>query len=59
MDIQEVIVTIIGIVVLIIIARKVFRIAKGKENACSCCEKTGCSQCPYQQLSNKHTNQSK
>lgn len=45
MDIQEVIVAIIGIILLYVCIRKITRIVKGKENPCSCCDKSGCGQC--------------
>jgi hypothetical protein len=34
---QEIIVTVIGIAVVAIIIRKAYRIYKGKDNACNCC----------------------
>lgn len=42
MGIQEFIVAIIGIAVLYLSIRKLIRIIKGKETACSCCSKAGC-----------------
>ncbi len=45
MGIQELIVAIIGVFIIYTCIRKITRIVKGKENPCSCCDKSGCGQC--------------
>lgn len=48
MGIQEYAVAGIGIVAFALTVRKIYRIAKGKENACDCCSnKTGCCGCKH------------
>lgn len=53
MGIQEIIVAAIGIAVVLVIARKIIRLANGQADACSCCDKAGGCQCCN---SNKATN---
>ncbi|MBR6104376.1 MAG: hypothetical protein IKP81_04910 [Paludibacteraceae bacterium] len=59
MGIQEIIVTVIGIAVVLVIARKIIRLVNGQADACSCCSKAGGCQCCNNKATDKTSQQKK
>ena len=59
MGIQEIIVAIIGIAVVLVIARKIIRLVNGQADACSCCNKAGGCQCCNNKATDKTSQQKK